>query len=301
MHSNDNLINNYLPQFVDADAWSQMADFVRETIRLRYAPGRDKRATRHALATLATFAEWVLITGVSTMNDTALRASVIDAYTHHRHSEVAGPVAERERKRLRTIAGLRNTPEKRTVATTASPSKPYPVDEQGAIRRWAEHQPNTARSRSACAIAALGLGCGLSGTEMMEVRVRDIVTLNDGLLGVQLADRTVPVLADWHDELSKARARTAAPQDYLVAPRRTVRGAAGITAALRDLGHGSPNSQRMRATWLLAHVNASTNIYTLMGAAGLSAPDFIRRLATFADYIPASAEPASFRLSTEVK
>lgn len=132
----------------------------------------------------------------------------------------------------------------------------------------------------------------------MQVRVRDIVTLDDGLLGVQLTDRTVPVLSAWNDEL--ARARTALPDDFLVNPGSSRRDAAGASSALTALNPNSPATQRMRATWLLDHVNASTNIFSLMSAAGLSAPDFLRRLAAFAEHTPASAQPASFRLATEV-
>lgn len=299
MDTNDYLIDNYTPYFVDADHWLQMADFVRDIIRTRYAPGRSRRAIQHGLATLASYLEWVLLTGVGAMDESALRASVIDAYTAHRHSEVEGPVAERERKRLRAIAGLRSTPEKRAIATTVTPSEPYNPLEQGGIRRWAEWQSTDERRRNALALAALGLGCGLTGTEMMQVRVRDIVTLDDGLLGVQLADRTVPVLRAWNDEL--AAARTTAHDEYLVSPGTSKRNSAGVSAVLVNLSPHSPATQRMRATWLLDHVNASTNVFSLMSAAGLSAPDFLRRLAAFAEHTPASAQPASFRLSTEVK
>ncbi|MGN7948557.1 hypothetical protein ACTJKH_07415 [Microbacterium sp. 22215] len=299
MNTTHHIIDNYTPRTLDATAWSEMEGFVRETIRTRYAHGRTERAIQHGLATLSAFADWVLMTGVGGMNESILRANIIDTYTSHRHSEVDGPVAERERKRLRAIAGLRSTPEQRTIATTSTPSMPYNEDEQGAILRWAEWQPTDVRRRSALGIVALGLGCGLTGTEMLQVRCADIVTLDDGLLGVQLPDRTVPVLSAWHDELSAARSTAA--DAYLVGPDWTLRTAVTLGAALQNLGPNSPSAQRLRATWLLTHVNASTNIYSLMSAAGLSAPDFLRRLAAFADHVPASAQPAAFRLSMEVK
>lgn len=298
MYTTDSIIDNYTPRTMDADTWSAMEGFVRETLRTRYAQGRTTRAIQHGLATLSAFADWVLLTGVGEMDESILRANIIDAYTAHRHTEVDGPVAERERKRLRAIAGLRSTPEQRTIATTATPSEPYNADEQGAIVRWAEWQPTDARRRNALAIAALGLGCGLTGTEMMQVRGRDIITLDDGLLGVQLMDRTVPVLSAWHDELGASRGSDAS--DYVIAQGRPLRSAATVSSVLFALGPDAPSAQRLRATWLLTHVNASTNIYSLMSAAGLSAPDFLRRLAAFADHVPASVQPAAFRLSTEV-
>jgi hypothetical protein len=291
-------IANYTPQSLDADAWTQISGFVRASVAHRFGTGQSRRQTQHALSTMAAFADWVLLTGVARLDESALRENVIDAYTYHRTSEVDGPVAERERKRLRVIAGLRNFPEKRAVATTATPSAPYTADEVDGFRQWALWQPNDYRAGSAQAVAALGLGCGLTLLEMMHVRGRDIITLDDGLLGVQLLNRTVPVLADWNEELGASRGSDL--DRYLVSPESTQRTGQSGTSVMKMLGPNSPSPQRMRATWLLAHVEASTNIYSLMAAAGLSAPDFLRRLAGFAAFTPASKQPAVFRLSTEV-
>lgn len=291
------LIDNYTPRALETEMWEEAAPFVRAAIR-RYSIGRTKRNVEAALSTLSAFADWVLFTGVSDASDTALRANIIDAYAHHRRTEVEAPLAERERKRLRLIAGLRNTPEKRDIATTATATEPLSAPELDNIRRWAQWQSRDVQRRTASTIAALGLGCGLTATEMMSVRARDIITLDDGLVGVQLDDRTVPVLEEWNDEL--ATARIADPDDYVIAPKGKVRNSYGLKGALHLLGPESPSPQRMRVTWLLGHVEASTNIFTLMSAAGLTAPDFLRRLAPYATYTPASQQLAAFRLSSEV-
>lgn len=299
MNIHSQTIANYVPQSLDPESWTQIRDFVRTSVARRFGAGQSQRQAQHALSTMSAFADWVLFTGVAALDESALRENIIDAYTHHRRSEVNGSVAERERKRLRLIAGLRNTPEKRAVATTATPSAPYTADEVEGIRRWAQWQPNDYRVGSAQAVAALGLGCGLTLSEMMQLRGSDIVTLVDGLLGVQLPDRTVPALADWNEEL--AASRGADLNQFLISADSTQRAGQSAHDAVKSLGPDSPSPQRMRATWLLAHVEASTNIYSLMAAAGLSAPDFLRRLASFAAFTPASAQPAAFRLATEVK
>lgn len=298
MNNNHGYVNRYTPFFLEPAVWAEMNDFVRGTVRRRYSTGRHVRDTERALSTLTSFAEWVLITGVTNVSEKALTERVINAYTSHRKSEVEGPLAERERKLLRTLAGLTNTVEKRTVATTATPSTPYTVLEQEEIRYWAHWQQTDHRSRVATAVAALGLGCGLTSSEMAQVREQDVVELDDGMLGVRLEDRTVPVLAQWNDDL--ATTLTGTPSQFLVSPRSVLRDKDATAATLKICGPNSPSPQRMRATWLLAHVDASTNIFTLMAAAGLSAPDFLRRLATFASFTPASEQVTSFRLSTEV-
>lgn len=297
--NNHDYINNYTPMFLEPQAWTDIAGFVRDTVRRQYSEGRKVRDTERALSTLTSFVEWVLITGVTSVDEAALNERVLNSYTSHRKSEVEGPVAERERKLLRTLAGLPNTVEKRTVATTATPSTPYSLVEQEEIRYWAHWQQTDYRTRNATAIATLALGCGLTTAEMALVRERDVVELADGMLGVQLADRTVPVLASWNDEL--ASTLTGTPSQYLVSPKSEMRDKPAMTSTLQICGPGSPSPQRMRATWLLTHVDASTNIFALMAAAGLNAPDFLRRLASFASFTPASEQAASFRLATEVK
>ncbi|MFF7291632.1 hypothetical protein ACFY9N_03775 [Microbacterium sp. NPDC008134] len=297
--NNHDYINNYTPMFLEPHVWTDMAGFIRDTVHRQYSEGRKLRDTERALSTLTSFAEWVLITGVTSVDEAALNERVINSYTSHRKSEVEAPVAERERKLMRTLAGLANTVEKRTVATTATPSTPYSLVEQEEIRYWAHWQQTDYRTRNATAIATLALGCGLTTAEMARVREQDVVELADGMLGVQLADRTIPVLAAWNDEL--ASTLTGTPSQYLVSPKSEMRDKPAMTSTLQICGPGSPSPQRMRATWLLAHVDASTNVFALMAAAGLSAPDFLRRLASFASFTPASEQAASFRLATEVK
>lgn len=296
--NNDSYIASYTPLHLDFDVWAEMESFVRTTIRCRYSAGRRLRATEHALSILTSFAEWVLLTGVTELSDSCLKESVVNAYTTHRKNEVTAAVAERERKVLRTLAGLPNLVEKRTVATTATPSVPYSMLEQEEIRYWAHWQPNVHRLRVAKAIAALGLGCGLTSSEMAQVREKDLIELEDGLLGVWVQNRVVPVLAEWNDELSSTR--TGIPDEFLVSPRSTLRDKPATAASLALCGPGSPSPQRMRATWLLAHVEASTNIFSLMAAAGISAPDFLRRLAAYASFTPASEQASAFRLAEEV-
>ncbi|MGV2984407.1 hypothetical protein ACNPNP_11960 [Microbacterium sp. AGC85] len=297
--NNNHYIHNYTPLFLEPDVWADLAEFVRGTVSLRYSEGRSVRDTERALSTLTSFAEWILITGVTSADEIALNERVINSYTSHRKSEVEAPVAERERKLLRTLAGLRNTVEKRTVATTATPSTPYSLMEQEEIRYWAHWQQTDHRTRGATAVAALGLGCGLTSEEMAQVREQDIIELADGLLGVRLNGRTIPVLATWNDEL--ASTLTGTPAQYLVSPKSELRVKSATSATLKICGPDSPSPQRMRATWLLAHVDASTNVFALMAAAGLSAPDFLRRLASFASFTPAAEQAATFRLATEVK
>jgi hypothetical protein len=295
MSTLEKVLLTYTPT-LPTENWMSIRPFVLRTIRANFGPHSDERAVRRGLVALIGFADWVLTSGVGELDDAAKHSNVIDAYTAYRKHEVEPAVAERERKQLRTLAGIPNSPEPDRTPTTAPPSQPYTRDEQDEIRRWANGQSTEQNRRTARAVAALSLGCGLTAIELMQVRGCDLHVLEDGLMGVVVAGRTVPVLKEWEEELRSLADGDAG--EYVVRPSRRRTGL-GCLKAIAQLGYPTPSTQRMRATWLLAHVNAGTHIPTLIEASGLTSSDFLRRVLPFADTWSAAARTATLRLGTE--
>lgn len=159
MTTTTKLISNYTATLSPA-AWNQVRDFVRSTVASLYNDAHPYRVAEHALAAMAGFADWLLYTGAGTPDASSMRADLIDAYTAFRKSEVSPAVSERERKLLRTLAGISNVVEQRHHSTNASAVVPYTAEEQGTFRRWAESQPSQLRHDLATTLLALGLGCG---------------------------------------------------------------------------------------------------------------------------------------------
>lgn len=290
------VLETYTPH-IPSDIWTQLQPFVVNTLRANYTEGRTRADIHHGLMTLAGFADWVFTLGVGDLDRSILREDVIDAYTAYRITEVEGFVAARERKRLRAIAGLTAGPETRIVSTSSTPQTPYSDAEQGEIRRWTEWQSREERRRDATAIAALGLGCGLTSLEMMRARLRDVTTLDDGLLGVRCADRLIPVLQTWHDEL--ASVLDGEGHEFMVGRGCHVRDSMAMKGVITSLPGLRPSPQRMRATWMVAHVDAGTPLPDFLDAAGLTSPDVLRRLLPFVTRLPESARTSSLRLSPE--
>lgn len=297
MHNADSVFETYTPH-IPTDIWNELKPFVVETVRAHYSDGRTRDDVHHGLMTLTGFADWVYTLGLGALGADILRGDVIDAYTTYRKTEVAGFLAERERKRLRIIAGLRSGPEARPDSTSSTPQTPHSEAEQGEIRRWTEWQARAERRQDATAIAALGLGCGLTALEMMRARVGDVRMLDDAFLGVEVNGRVVPVLDAWHDEL--ATVLPGLSEDFLIGRGTTVRDSAGLQDIITSLPGLRPSAQRMRATWMLAHVDAGTPLPDFLDAAGLKSPDVLRRLLKFAARLPESARTTRLRLSTEV-
>lgn len=184
------------------DTWAAVKALVIDTVSAAYTDDDHPRAAQRALGAMSGFADWVLVTGVGAPDRTVLRADIIEAYCAFRRTELKASGAERERKLLRSLAGLDSQVEVRPHTTSAESSYPYDLEEQGAFRRWADAQPSAHRHRLATAVLALGFGCGLTLSELQQVRNADVVTLADGMSAVRVAGRLVPALATWADELA---------------------------------------------------------------------------------------------------
>lgn len=280
---------------LDAKTWVQTQDFVRGAIQLRFGRHHKPEQVSQALSILSGFADWVLLTGACSPEE-SLRADIIDSFTATRELEILPYIAARERKTLRSIAGLTNTAEFDRTSTTAPVSQPYTSDEQGAIRRWAETQP-TERRRTLCgAVVALTLGAGLTRDDLMHVRERDIVTLEDGLVAIHVGDRTVPVIEEWNEYLDAFV--ESASDGFVVAPDVTRRSGVGMNKILgRTPTHSwFPNVQRMRNTWIIRCLDAGVPLQNVVDAAGLKTPEMLRRLIPFMARLDGDAAVRAFRL-----
>jgi hypothetical protein len=295
----DAIIANYNAK-LDTEAWAQMQDFVRGTIRFRYAPYHGESEVRQALTFLSSFADWALFYGVGPMNDALLTADVIDSYEAHRATEVLPSVAARERKVLRTIAGIANVTEFDRTSTSTPVSQPYSPEEQGAIRRWAETQPSKRRRNLCGAVVALTLGAGLTSFEVMNVRECDVVTLHDGMVAVHVGPRLVPVVEEWNDFV--AHLAGSPDERWLIAPGRSQRDGQSIHQIIgRIPTHPThPLPQRMRNTWLIRCLDAAVPLQNVVEMAGLESPEMLRRLIPFMAKLDGDAAVRAFRLAGEV-
>lgn len=165
---------------------------------------------------------------------------------------------------------------------------PFAPSEYAGIESWAKSRRDPHHRRTACAIAALGMGAGLRAEEMVGVRRSDV---QEGLggLSVQVTvnrPRLVPLLHDWEPLL-----RTALDQpdagDYLI----------GVTGKVSNGNYvgefttttGGPSSMKMRGTWLVTHLQFGTPLDLLLATAGNATPDSFQR---YLDYVSRDTDSA---------
>ena len=169
----------------------------------------------------------------------------------------------------------------------AEPSAPYSDGELVQLRSWAAGQPTEMFRRGAAAMLSLCAGAGLTASELDQASSEHISFDSAGAL-VQVTGRRarlVPVLASWEGMLARIL-DDEDPYALLFRPgseQGAYRNATSIFTA-RSAGTGlKPTAPRLRATWVVAHLNAGTPYPVLMEAAGVSD---LGSLARFVRFVP---------------
>ncbi|QNK82060.1 hypothetical protein [Nakamurella sp. PAMC28650] len=178
----------------------------------------------------------------------------------------------------------------------AGAAQPYTASEITSLRGWANGQNTAFRADTAQVLITLGLGAGLAALEIAGVRVGDITLDDEGVL-IRVTGkraRTVPVLSQWESLLSAIKATDAPADRFLLMPNRTgsypniINGFIARSAGTQL----QPQTQRMRATWIVTHLAAGTPVGPLLRAAGV---DSLEAFTRFVPYLPALSDVDSRR------
>ncbi|MEO7544862.1 MAG: hypothetical protein ABIT21_00975, partial [Terrimesophilobacter sp.] len=163
------------------------------------------------------------------------------------------------------------------------PSTPYTLRELITLRSWAAAQGTENRRTNAAALLALGIGAGLTGREIVDITFEDIQVDENGVLVFVHGDRerTVPLLREWESAL-RDRVATAETMVSVFRPGRISPNRNLITDFVsRANGKVALQARRMRATWLVHHLEAGTALVPFLSAAGLSSPEALDRFLPF--------------------
>lgn len=162
----------------------------------------------------------------------------------------------------------------------ADPAAPYSAAEVAALRSWAWTQTGE-RAVSALNLLALGLGAGLSTSEITHLRVQDVARSEHTTLTISVArPREVTMLDLWANDLTLAEDE---PHSFVFRPGRRATSKNVVSHFVsRAPGPLRPQPQRLRATWIVRHLDAGTNVVTLMAAAGVDSLEAFTRYVGFA-------------------
>ena len=166
----------------------------------------------------------------------------------------------------------------------SDPSAPYSAEELVSLRSWASGQSTAGRRANAAVLLALGAGAGLSASEIGELRVADIQVDELGVVVNVTGSRarSVPVLREWEESLV-ARVASLDPEQFAFRENhRTFY--PNLISNFVDRGNPSRvrlTTQRLRATWIVGHLEAGTPVAVLMKAAGVESLEAFTRYIQF--------------------
>lgn len=153
----------------------------------------------------------------------------------------------------------------------STPTAPYTEAEVAKLYSWATSQGTVRRQQDALALLVLGLGAGLATRELLAVRVSDVDTREAQAFVVvwEGRPRTVPISPSWRRPLRRIIGELD-PADWAFRPGRSGANSGQVSDFLqRARTTLDVRPSRMRATWLLEHLDAGTAPHELLRISGL--------------------------------
>lgn len=259
--------------------WRKISGLVRDCVRLSVTASPTTTLAR--MQTSTAFVAWCLRSDVPLHAEVMFTPPRVEQYvaTQMAHRNPRGQASVRTELRCvaracTTRAGWDRPAARLDTGRRVGP--PYSSDEVTGLWDAALAQSTGRRRHVLATVLTLGLGAGLSNTEMFELRSSQVLEhpLHDGLLVLALVDRLVPVRHDVTDML--LHLCDAQPTGRLIGGRaekvlsrnqiRTMITHLDIPASLPPV-----TVRRLRTTWAVACLSAGVNPTEFCHMAGISA------------------------------
>jgi len=248
---------------------------------------RTPHEARTYLSIVTSYATWAAAQGLPLDTESLLTPANVEHYC------TVSPVAKSKwvattRTTLRRIgaAATAKAPWEPPPARYARPplSAPYTEGDVAQLVAQADLQHTAYRLRLARAVIWLGLGAGLDGRTLPQVRPRDITKTTQGYVVVHATnpDRVVPVLAPYAERVHRLAADC--PDTYLIGGTPHSNRMSAVVARINSTTPPVPIvPTRLRHTWLVGHLRAGTRLPELLRAAGLQTPAALKDLLPYLD------------------
>lgn len=281
-HTSARVIAAYVPSSAHPctqSEWRQISELVRDCVRLSISASPSTTLAR--MQTTAAFVAWCLRSDVPLHAETMFTPPRVEQYvaTQMAHRNPRGQASVRTELRCvgracTTRAGW-DRPAPR-LDTGPRVGAPYTPDEVSGLWSAALAQSTTRRRHVLATVLTLGLGAGLSNTEMFELRTSQVLEhpVHDGVLVLALLDRLVPVRHDVKDTL--LHLCDAQPSGRLIGGRAEKvlsRNQILTMIAHLDVPTSLPpvTVRRLRTTWAVDCLRAGVNPAEFCRMAGISA------------------------------
>jgi site-specific recombinase XerC len=279
-------MNYYRPRHITADRWERIRPLVEDVAAL--TSPKCAYTEERLLVVCARYVDWAVNQCGYPLRAKALfRRQLIGLYFADRDNHLSVTTKRNYRSLLLRVSEI-ILPEAQQVRmkplNTRQEVYPYTENEMADLRTWAIGQGTRERERSAKLLLALSAGAGLWSSEIAHLKKRDIQIDGQGILISVRGEhaRQVPVLAEWETWLRLAVEPVLNDDDYVF--RSAQRGVSKnlvtgfVSASNRNPDTPAPRTNRLRATWLVTHLAARTDMRALMRAAAVEKFENLARL-----------------------
>ena len=260
----------YRPKQVDAALWDgELGGFVRGL--LGELVDQEIGSLPLVARALSLLGAWAYQRGTPLDRELVLDPVTVEQFCATLDESRAGTYRSALRRVGRLVtrkAPWDDAPDPRNQRTAAPP---YTSAELARLEAEAANQATALRRRVLEALLALGVGVGLDGRWLGQVRGTHVTRSETGALLVAVpapAARLVAVRDCYADRLERLAAQAG---DELVIGGQPAKNRVSTVKGRLVLSDGAPpvDPGRLRATWLVAHLQAGTNAALLADAAGL--------------------------------
>lgn len=188
---------------------------------------------------------------------------------------------------------LRDEPPWRDIDGRSRSTAPYTLSEIPSLFSWASGRSTARAKRTSHALLCLGLGFGLTASEMLAVRPCDFDDRGEAGIWLNLPGRALPCDSDYDHDVRKMLAAHATEARILRQKSLTEVGSfIGSSKRVVHPMHGTPPSlRRLRTTWLAHRVTHLSALLTIMRGYGIS---HTNTLQTALAWIPEPSPTATF-------
>jgi integrase len=273
----------YRPQMAP-EKWEAMAPYVHDIVSR--AGLQVTYTARQLYPAVTRLVEFATDNHVPLEDGTVFDPLTIGRFINHHFAGYNRASRNTMRARLRRVseALLGDEAEGRFKALgKAEASRPYSLPDIASLEAWSRAQTSEERRTSASALLSLGLGAGLTGSEIVHLRATHVEN-RSGTFVVQVAGdhpRQVPVLAAWTNHLEN-RLTFLGGDGWVFRSDQHGGNINLITDFVSRSGKNVPlQARRMRATWIVHHLEAGTSLKRLLRIAGLQSAEAFDRILPF--------------------
>ncbi|WP_454728186.1 site-specific integrase [Cellulosimicrobium protaetiae] len=269
-------VRAYTPYSIRADFWAPVAEFTR-AVALDLHPSEPRRATE-SMRTLSQFVVWAHRQGHPLDREAMLSPDVVERYiavgcTHLAESSRATRRADLRRysTALTRRAPWAPLPHQLRAEYTIVPYTPAEVSR---LLEVAAQQRTASRRRRLTALLALGLGAGLYPREARDAMTDDLVERHGHLCLVVHSDhpRTIPISPPYDVTLAQIKEDDPGATILGFVAKDWDRGPLGHMLEHIERPPDCPDlkTYRLRATWMLAHLDNRVHLNALSQMAGVT-------------------------------